>query len=184
MESGFRKEFPPPPPPFQAAPLSNLSAAFCTVANIALPPWAPDSISLPISRVLEVFIPSLAQHLCFCCSVGSLLAHGAHPQPLWAPLGHPHLCLAQPACGGVDCTNWRNCLGASIQGSSWSLVAQVPQGSPLWAPINLSGGAARSEAPAEIYVPQKCHRFWEHDLGMGSRAHTSCRLSFSFHSKW
>lgn len=79
--------------------------------------------------------------------------------------------------------NWRNCLGASIRGSSCALVAQVPQGSPLWAPINLSGGAARSEAPAEIYVPQKCHRFWEHDLGMGSRAHTSCRLSFSFHSK-
>lgn len=106
MESGFRKEFLPPPLPFHAAPLSNLSVAFCTVANIALPPWAPDSISLLISRVLEVFIPSLAQHLCFCCSVGSFLAHGAHPQPPWAPPGHPH--LAHPVCGGVDCTNWRD----------------------------------------------------------------------------
>lgn len=106
MESGFRKELPPPPPPFQAVPLSNLSAAFCTVANTALPPWAPDSISLLISRALEVFIPSLAQHLCFCCSVGSLLADGAHPQPPWAPLGTSPPC--SPCLWGVDRTNWRD----------------------------------------------------------------------------
>lgn len=106
MESGFRKEFPPPPPPFQAAPLSNLSAAFCTVANIALPPELLTAFLFWFPEFWRCLFPVWLSISVFCCSVGSLLAHGAHPQPPWAPPGHPH--LAHPVCGGVDCTNWRD----------------------------------------------------------------------------
>lgn len=89
-----------------------------------LAPWALDNISLVISRALEVFIPSVAQHLCFSYTVVSLLAHGLHPQPLQALLAHPFvLPSADEWIAQTGEINWRNCLGALIQGSSvlwWS----------------------------------------------------------------
>lgn len=119
MESGFKKEFPPPSLLFQAVPLSKPGVAFWTVANTACPLSSWKHFPSDFQRA---FIPSLPQHLCFSCAVGALLAHGLYPQPPRALLGHPCLVLPHPVCRWVDGINWRG----KREKLPWGLNAGIP----------------------------------------------------------
>lgn len=167
MESGFRKEF-PPPLLFQAVPFSILGGAFWTVANTTCPlsSWQHFSCDFQSSGGVYSQCGSASLFFLYCgfspCSWSSPTA----------PSGTAGLSLCLAFCRWVDCTNWRDKLEELPRGLNPGILsALVVQGSTS---ISLEGLRAARLLLGSVPLTSTIHL---RRMTPGwSRACTSCRL--------